>query len=163
MDYVSAPVSLWDGLCLCTVSHWDGLGLCTMCPVTPSFYTVQATDSMYDHTKRNYTIPAWLLSRWMLWTDLCLSLSPLCFISIFSYCIRSWCYSTLTLTRQCVSACACLSVNKIMLTVQSLYTIIIMEICKAPTLRLKALNKHNTTHIIYNIEMENFISNLTKS
>ena len=29
--------------------------------------------------------------------------------------------------------------------------IIIMEICKAPTLRLKALNKH--THIMY-IEME---------
>ena len=30
--------------------------------------------------------------------------------------------------------------------------IIIMEICKAPTLQLKALNKH--THIMY-IEMEN--------
>ena len=30
-----------------------------------------------------------------------------------------------------------------------------MEICKAPTLRLKALNKH--THIIY-IEMENVIN-----
>ena len=30
----------------------------------------------------------------------------------------------------------------------------IMEICKAPTLRLKALNKH--THIMY-IEMENVI------
>ena len=29
-----------------------------------------------------------------------------------------------------------------------------MEICKAPTLRLKALNKH--THIMY-IEMENVI------
>ena len=28
-----------------------------------------------------------------------------------------------------------------------------MEICKAPTLRLKALNKHSTTHIMY-IEME---------
>ena len=36
-----------------------------------------------------------------------------------------------------------------------LYTlIIIMEICKAPTLRLKVLNKH--THIMY-IEMENGI------
>ena len=33
--------------------------------------------------------------------------------------------------------------------------IIIMEICKAPTLRLKALNKH--THIMY-IEMENVIN-----
>ena len=33
--------------------------------------------------------------------------------------------------------------------------IIIMAICKAPTLRLKALNKH--THIMY-IEMENVIS-----
>ena len=32
--------------------------------------------------------------------------------------------------------------------------IIIMEICKAPTLRLEALNKH--THIMY-IEMENAI------
>ena len=32
--------------------------------------------------------------------------------------------------------------------------IIIMEICKAPALRLKALNKH--IHIMY-IEMENFI------
>ena len=35
-----------------------------------------------------------------------------------------------------------------------LIMIIIMEICKAPTLRLKALNKH--THIMY-IEMENVI------
>ena len=35
-----------------------------------------------------------------------------------------------------------------------LIIIIIMEICKAPTLRLKALNKH--THIMY-IEMENVI------
>ena len=31
-----------------------------------------------------------------------------------------------------------------------------MEICKAPTLRLKALNKHIITHIMY-IEMENVI------
>ena len=31
--------------------------------------------------------------------------------------------------------------------------IIIMEICKAPTLRLKALNKHSITHTMY-IEME---------
>ena len=31
-----------------------------------------------------------------------------------------------------------------------------MEICKAPTLRLMVLNKHNITHIIY-IEMENAI------
>ena len=36
--------------------------------------------------------------------------------------------------------------------------IIIMEICKAPTLRLKALNKHSITHVMY-IEMENVISN----
>ena len=34
------------------------------------------------------------------------------------------------------------------------YIIIIIEICKAPTLWLKALNKH--THIMY-IEMENVI------
>ena len=38
-----------------------------------------------------------------------------------------------------------------------------MEICKAPTLRLKvkAPNKCNITHIMY-IEMKNVISNLTK-
>ena len=34
--------------------------------------------------------------------------------------------------------------------------IIIMDICKAPTLRLKALNKHSITHIMYS-EMENVI------
>ena len=28
-----------------------------------------------------------------------------------------------------------------------------MEICKAPTLRLKALNRHSVTHMMY-IEME---------
>ena len=39
---------------------------------------------------------------------------------------------------------------------------IIMEICKAPTLRIKALNKHNVTHIMY-IEMENVTINLTKA
>ena len=33
-----------------------------------------------------------------------------------------------------------------------------MEICKAPTLRLKALNKYGITRIMY-IEMENVISN----
>ena len=33
-----------------------------------------------------------------------------------------------------------------------------MEICKAPTLRLKALNKYSITHIMY-IEMENVMSN----
>ena len=38
-------------------------------------------------------------------------------------------------------------------------SIIIMEICKAPTLRLKALNKH--THIMY-IEMENVIKKREK-
>ena len=32
-----------------------------------------------------------------------------------------------------------------------------MEICKAPTLRFKGLNKHSITHIMY-IEMENVIS-----
>ena len=29
------------------------------------------------------------------------------------------------------------------------FIITIMEICKAPTLRLKALNKHSITHIMY--------------
>ena len=33
-----------------------------------------------------------------------------------------------------------------------------MEICKVLTLRLKALNKHSITHIMYT-EMENVISN----
>jgi len=33
--------------------------------------------------------------------------------------------------------------------------ITIMEICKAPTLRLKALNKHSIAHITY-IDMEMF-------
>ena len=37
--------------------------------------------------------------------------------------------------------------------------IIIMDICKAPTLWLKALNKH--THIMY-IEMENVVKNKEK-
>ena len=37
------------------------------------------------------------------------------------------------------------------------FIVIIMDICKAPTLRLKALTKHSITHIIY-IEMENVIS-----
>ena len=36
------------------------------------------------------------------------------------------------------------------------------EICDAPTLWLKMLNKHNTTYIMY-IEIKNVISNLTKS
>ena len=44
----------------------------------------------------------------------------------------------------------------------SVNVIIIMEIYKVPTLRLKAMNKHNMTHIMY-IKMENVISNLTKS
>ena len=39
--------------------------------------------------------------------------------------------------------------------------IIIMEICKASTLRLKALSKDNIPQIMYT-EMENVISNLTK-
>ena len=37
-----------------------------------------------------------------------------------------------------------------------------MEICKTTTLRLKAVNKHNVTRILY-IEMENVICNLTKA
>ena len=44
---------------------------------------------------------------------------------------------------------------------QKCWISVIPEICKAPTLRLKALNKHNITHIMY-IEMEN-VGNLTKS
>ena len=37
-----------------------------------------------------------------------------------------------------------------------------MDICKAPTLRLKALNKHDMTHIM-DIKMENVTSTLTKT
>ena len=44
----------------------------------------------------------------------------------------------------------------------SVCCIIIMEMYKVLTLRLKALNKHNMTHIMY-IEMENVIRNLTKA
>ena len=40
--------------------------------------------------------------------------------------------------------------------------IVIMDVCKAPSLRLKQLNKSNITHITY-IEMENVIISLTKS
>ena len=39
--------------------------------------------------------------------------------------------------------------------------IIIMEICQVPTIRLKALNMHIITHIMYN-EVENVITNFTK-
>ena len=48
----------------------------------------------------------------------------------------------------------------IVVVVVSAVVIIIvpMDICRAPTLRLKALNKHSITHIMY-IEMENVISN----
>ena len=58
------------------------------------------------------------------------------------------------------------NVNFIIVTFGCLWNrviiIIIMEICKTPTLRLKELNKHNITHIMY-MEMENVISNVTKS
>ena len=40
--------------------------------------------------------------------------------------------------------------------------IIMLEICKAPTVRPKALDKHYTHNIAY-IEMENVIPNLTKA
>ena len=40
--------------------------------------------------------------------------------------------------------------------------LIITEICKVPTLWLKALNKHNMTRIM-SIETENIMSNLTKA
>ena len=40
--------------------------------------------------------------------------------------------------------------------------IMIMKIFKTPTMRPKALNKHNMTHIMY-IEMENVNNNLTRS
>ena len=37
-----------------------------------------------------------------------------------------------------------------------------MDVCQAPTLRLKALNKHDMSHARYT-EMENVTSSLTKS
>ena len=46
--------------------------------------------------------------------------------------------------------------------VQNVAIIVIRESYKAPILRLRALNKHNKTHIMY-IEIDNVISNLTKS
>ena len=49
-------------------------------------------------------------------------------------------------------ATACTKLGLIIITI-IIIMIIIMEICKAPTLRLKALNKHSITHIMY-IEME---------
>ena len=42
------------------------------------------------------------------------------------------------------------------------FLIIIMEVCKAPTLRFKALNKRDETHIMY-IEMKKVSRNLTKA
>ena len=44
----------------------------------------------------------------------------------------------------------------------TLIMIVIREICKVPTLQFKVLNKPNMTPKMY-IEMENVISNLTKS
>ena len=41
------------------------------------------------------------------------------------------------------------------------WILIVMDMCKARTLRLKALNKHNMTHTLY-IEMENVTSKLLK-
>ena len=45
---------------------------------------------------------------------------------------------------------------------QHIQHMIIMEISKAPTLWLKALNKHNLTHVMY-IEMKKVIWNFTKA
>ena len=47
----------------------------------------------------------------------------------------------LILSYLCVSVCVCQYARHLL--------IVIMEICKAPTLRLKALNKHSITHIMY--------------
>ena len=63
----------------------------------------------------------------------------------------------LTVILLCVCLCVCVCVldgegNSVFAS--RALIIIIMEICKAPTLQLKALNKH--THIMY-IEMENVI------
>ena len=43
-----------------------------------------------------------------------------------------------------------------MMMMMMMIKVIIMGICKAPTLLLKAPNKHSMTHIMY-IEMENVI------
>ena len=59
------------------------------------------------------------------------------------------------LSLHCRLPIATLSLHSLRYTVTTrIIIIIIMEICKAPTLRLKALNKH--IHIMY-IEMENVI------
>ena len=64
------------------------------------------------------------------------------------------------LSSSLVDCCLQWHVGLHMLSVTTTTTIIIIEICKAPTLRLKALNKH--THIMY-IDMENVSCNLTKA
>ena len=68
----------------------------------------------------------------------------------------------LTVILLCVCLCVCVCVldgegNSVFAS--RALIIIIMEICKAPTLQLKALNKH--THIMY-IEMENVIKKKKK-
>ena len=69
-----------------------------------------------------------------------------CCFSCFVYCVCV-----------CVSVCVCVCVFVFVCVCVgggTFRSIIIMEICRGPTLRLKALNKH--THIMY-IEMENVI------
>ena len=46
----------------------------------------------------------------------------------------------------------------IMVVVVVVVVVVVMDICKAPTLRLKAPNKHNITHVMY-MEMEHATSN----
>ena len=55
--------------------------------------------------------------------------------------------------------CCFLCISEVMTPLVTLIIILIMEICKAPTLRLIALNKH--THIMY-IETENVIKKKKK-
>ena len=60
----------------------------------------------------------------------------------------------LILSYLCVSVCVCVSVCLSVCQYARHLLIVIMGLCKAPTLRLKALNKRSITHIMY-IEMEN--------
>ena len=55
-----------------------------------------------------------------------------------------------------------LQVGTVQVLDQADESIIMVEIRKAPTQRLKALNKHNRTHIMYP-EIENVVRNLANS
>ena len=50
----------------------------------------------------------------------------------------------------------------VVVVVAAVVVVVIMEICKAHTPQLKALNKHNTCRLMY-MEMENVLTNANTS